>query len=122
MRIVVDAMGSDTNPVPDVEGAVMAAREWGDPIVLVGDRAAIERELAKHDTNGLKIEVVHASQVIEMTDKPAESLREKPDSSIHVGLKLVADGEADAFVTAGNTGVVLAVAMLSTLKRIRGVK
>lgn len=122
MRIVVDAMGSDTNPGPDVEGAVMAAREWGEPIVLVGDRAAIERELAQHATNGLPIEVVHASQVIEMTDKPAESLRDKPDSSMHVGLQLVADGSADAFVTAGNTGVVLAVAMLGTLKRIRGVK
>lgn len=122
MRIVVDAMGSDDYPAPDVAGAVLAAREWGDEIILVGDRARIEAELAKHNTGGLSLEIAHASQVIEMADKPTEAAREKPDSSMHVGLSIVQRKEADAFVTAGNTGGVLALATLYTLKRIRGVK
>lgn len=122
MRIVVDAMGSDDYPIPDVAGAVLAAREWGDEIILVGDRPRIEAELARHDTSGLKLEIVHASQVIEMADKPTEAAKEKPDSSMHVGLSMVQRGEADAFVTAGNTGAVLTIATLYTLKRIRGVK
>jgi glycerol-3-phosphate acyltransferase PlsX len=115
-------MGSDAHPVPDVAGAVMAARDFGEEIILVGDEARIKDELAKHQTDGLKIEVKHASQVIEMTDKPGKASREKKDSSMHVGLGLVKDGQADAFVSAGNTGGVLAVATLHTLRRIRGVK
>lgn len=122
MRIVVDAMGSDTHPEPDVAGGVAAAREYGDEIILVGDENRIKAELAKHNTAGLTITVQHASQVIEMTDKPADASRAKKDSSMHVGLGLVRDGKADAFVSAGNTGGVLAVAMLHTLRRIRGVE
>lgn len=121
MRIVIDAMGSDGYPGPDVAGAVLAAEEWNDEIVLVGDKERIQAELNKHATTGLHIEVVHASQVIEMTDKPANSATRKVDSSMHVGLELVRDGKADAFVTAGNTGSALAAAIL-TLKRIRGIK
>lgn len=120
MRIVVDGMGSDINPEPDVAGSVLAAREWGDTILLVGIPSKIEAELAKYDTSGLKIEVVPASEVIEMTDKPAESAKRKLDSSMHVGMGLVRDEKADAFVTAGNTGAALAVATLH-MKRIRGI-
>ncbi len=122
MRIVVDAMGSDNYPEPDVAGAVMAAREFGDEIILVGDEGQIQSELAKHEISDLPIDVVHASQVIEMSDKPAEASREKMDSSMHVGLNLVKDGQADAFVSAGNTGGILAVATLHTLRRIKGIK
>lgn len=122
MRIVVDAMGSDNYPKPDVSGAVMAAREFDDEIILVGDERRIEREIELHDTGGLHIEIRHASQIIEMTDKPGDASRAKKDSSMHVGLNLVRDGEADAFVSAGNTGGILAVATLHTLKRIRGIK
>jgi phosphate acyltransferase len=121
MRIVVDAMGSDAHPEPDVAGAVMAAREFGDEMILVGDEKRVKDELGRHETAGLNIRVCHAGQVIEMTDKPADASRTKKDSSMHVGLRLVRDGEADAFVTAGNTGGVLAVATLHTLRRIRGV-
>lgn len=121
MRIVVDGMGSDHHPDPDVAGAVMAAREFGDTIILVGDLAKIEAELAKHDTAGLSLQLKHAAQVIEMDDKPASASRAKKDSSMHVGMNLVKEGEADAFVSAGNTGGVLAVATLHTLRRIRGV-
>lgn len=122
MRIVVDAMGTDDNPAPDVVGGVMAARKYGEDIILVGDQAAIEAELAKHDTKGLKLHVEHASEVVTMTDKPSDILRGKPDSSMHVGLNLVKSGQADGFVSAGNTGATLAVSMLGTLKRIKGIK
>lgn len=123
MRIVVDAMGSDEHPVPDVAGAVLAAREApADTILLVGDESRLRAELAKHDTGGLDIAVVHAEQAIVMTDKPTEAAKGKPDSSMHVGLRLVQQGDADAFVTAGNTGAVLTIATLMTLKRIRGIK
>jgi phosphate acyltransferase len=122
MRIVVDAMGSDACPVPDVEGAVLAAQEFGDTILLVGDQAKIESELQKHNISGLKLEVIHAEDVIEMTDKPSVVGKGKPQSSMHVGMKLVGEGKADAFVTAGNTGAALTIATLFTLRRITGVK
>lgn len=123
MRIVVDAMGSDNHPAPDVAGAVMAAQEFKDTIVLVGDKAQIEAELAKQTTIGLSIEIHHTSQVVEMTDKPADIVKGKPDSSMHIGLQLVRDGKADAFVSAGNTGAILGVAMLRQVGvgRIAGV-
>lgn len=121
MRIAVDAMGSDNHPAPDVEGAVLAAKSLGVHIVLVGDETAVHKELARHDTTGLPIDVVHASQVITMEDKPARIAREKPESSVHVGMGLVEDGEADAFVSVGNTGAILTVATLAKLKRIKGV-
>src|SRR5260370_10430758 len=122
MRIVLDAMGSDHAPLPDVEGAVMAARESGDTIILVGDQVAIERELAKYDTKGLKLEVVHTSQFVDMHDKPSQVIRDKPDSTMTVGMQMVRDGIADAFVTAGNTGAALAISTLGALRRIPGVK
>lgn len=112
MRIVVDAMGSDTNPRPDVAGSVMAARKFGDTIILVGDKARVEAELAAHDTAGLSIEVVHAAEAIGMKDSPSAAARDKRESSMHVGMRLVHEGAADAFVSAGNTGAILAVATL----------
>jgi glycerol-3-phosphate acyltransferase PlsX len=123
MRIVVDAMGSDSYPAPDVGGAVLAAETWTDDrIILVGQADMIEEELADYDTTGLHLEVVHAAEVIAMDDEPAWAAREKRQSSMHVGMQLVRDGDADAYVSAGNTGGVLAVATLHTLRRIRGVK
>ncbi len=122
MRIVLDAMGSDAYPTPDVAGAVQAAREWRDEIILVGREETIQRELARHDTAGLKLTITPAPEVIEMEDEPAWAAREKKESSMHVGMGLVRDGAADAYVTAGNTGGALTVATLHTLKRIRGVK
>ena len=112
MRIVVDAMGSDDHPAPDVAGSVMAARKFGDTVILVGDKARVEAELAAHDTSGLSIEVVHAAEAIGMKDSPSAAARDKRDSSMHVGMRLVREGAADAFVSAGNTGAILAVATL----------
>ena len=121
MRIVVDAMGTDQNPAPDVEGSVLAAREYGETIILVGDQGRIEQEVARQDTSGLSIEIVHAPEQITMEDKPGAVGRSKPDSSMHVGMRLVQVGHGDAFVTAGNTGAALAIATLQILRRIRGI-
>jgi glycerol-3-phosphate acyltransferase PlsX len=123
MRIVVDAMGSDDHPGPDVAGAVLAARQFGDAIILVGDRPRVMAELAGQDTAGLSIDVVHAAETIGMKDSPATAARDKRDSSMHVGLRLVREGAADAFVSAGNTGAILAVATLrqTGLGRIPGI-
>ncbi|MDX2160622.1 MAG: phosphate acyltransferase PlsX [bacterium] len=123
MRIVLDAMGSDAMPMPDVEGAVMAARAFRDTtVILVGDQALIERELAKYPTTGLRLEIIHAPDVVTMDDKPSAVGKAKPNSSMHVGMNLVRDGSADAFVTAGNTGAALSIATLFTLHRIPGIK
>lgn len=123
MRIVIDGMGTDNRPTPDVEGTVLAAREYKDvSLILVGDETVLKRELDKHDTSGLAIEIIHAGEQVLMTDTPSKVMKNKPDSSMHVGTRLVKDGDADAFVTAGNTGAAHAISTLSTLKRIRGVK
>ena len=123
MRIALDAMGSDNYPAPDVAGAVLAARELGYMIILVGDEALIRAELTRQDAAGLALEVVPAAQVIAMDDKPSAVVREKKDSSMHVGMALVKSGAADAFVTAGNTGAALGIAMLRNvgLGRIPGI-
>lgn len=122
MRIAVDGMGSDNYPQPDVAGAVQAARDFGDDIILVGDQKILEAELAKHDLTGARVTIQHASQMVTMEDKPRDVVRGKPDSSMHVGMNLVKDGTAEAFVTAGNTGGALAVAMLGTLRRLPSIK
>ncbi len=122
MRIVIDAMGSDAHPKPDVLGAILAAQETGDTLVLVGDEAVVKQELSRHKYPKNQIEVVHAPEAIGMTDKPSLVLKAKPQSSMHVGMQLVKDGVADAFVSMGNTGAAHAIATLGPLKRIKGVK
>lgn len=121
MKIALDAMGSDHHPAPDVEGAVLAARELGVEIFLVGDETKVQAELGRHNHQGLPLEIVHAPEAVAMSDKPGVVGRAKPNSSMHIGMQLVTDGRADAFVTAGNTGAALAIAILHTLKRIPGV-
>jgi phosphate acyltransferase len=117
VKIALDAMGGDLAPKAIIEGAVLAARDLAVEMVLVGDREAIELELHEHRTQGLAITVEHAAQVVAMDDSPLESVLSKPDSSIHVGLELVKQGRADAFVSAGNSGAVMtaAMAILGTL-------
>lgn len=123
MKIVVDAMGTDNCPAPDVEGGVIAARDFRDTtVILVGDEARIHAELSRHDSAGLKLEVVHAPEAVTMEDKPSEVGKKKPGSSMHIGMNLVRDGAADAFVSMGNTGAQLSIALLHTLRRIPGVK
>lgn len=122
MRIVLDAMGGDFAPAVTIAGAVWAARELSEvEIILVGRQEAIRRELGKHDTRALKLVIVHASQVIEMTDKPAIAVKAKPDSSMVVGMRMLKRGEADAFISMGNTGGVYAAALFQ-LGRIPGIR
>ena len=121
MRIVLDAAGGDHAPEQPVRGAVLAARELGCQIVLVGPEAAIRAELAKHRTAGLALEVLDAPEVIEMDEHPALAVRRKTRSSHVVGLRMVRDGQADAFVSAGHSGATMAAATL-VLGRIRGIE
>jgi glycerol-3-phosphate acyltransferase PlsX len=107
-RIVVDAMGSDEFPTPDVIGAVMAAREYGIEILLVGDEVQVKHVLAAQNSEGLSIRVIHAPEMLTMQDKGMalvlKARRPNSKNSMAVGIDLVKSGEADAFVTAGNTG------------------
>lgn len=122
MRIALDAMGTDSRPQSDIAGGVLAAREFGDTIVLVGDRGRIEAELKNHDISAGQVEILHAPVDIAMDAKPTDVLKAEATSSIHVALNAVKQGDVDAFVTMGNTGAVHAIATLKTLRRIPGVK
>ena len=111
--IALDAMGSDRAPKPEVEGAIQAARRFDLPVALVGPESVIRSELARHPFSGsLPISVVHASEVIAMEDKAMQAVRAKRDSSMRVGLRLVREGQASAFITAGNTGAAMATAKM----------
>ena len=112
MRIALDAMGGDLAPKATVEGAVLAARDFGIEIVMVGDRDLLTRELAEHRVGGLKITLEHAPESVAMDASPLQSVLEQPHSSIHVGLEMVKRGDASAFVSAGNSGAVMAAAMM----------
>src|ERR1700757_92501 len=111
--IALDAMGSDRAPRPEIEGAIQAARHLGARVVLVGSEPIIKTELRRYRwTSQLPIEIVHASEVITMEDKAAQAVRTKRDSSMRVGVRLVRDGQAAGFVTAGNTGAAMATAKM----------
>ncbi|MDA8233738.1 MAG: phosphate acyltransferase PlsX [Clostridia bacterium] len=120
MRIVVDAMGGDFAPREIVDGAIEAATKYGVGIILVGQQEAIQPELARHKVEGLDLEVVHASEVIDMGEHPANAIRKKKDSSIMIGIKLVKEGRGDAFISAGNTGAAMAAALFG-YGRIKGI-
>ncbi len=111
--IALDAMGSDRAPKPEIEGAIQAARHYGVRVLLVGRDSQIRSELYRHPTAAsLPLEVVHADEVITMRDKVAQVVRAKRNSSIRVGLRLVREGVAAGFVTAGNTGAAMATAKM----------
>ena len=119
VRVVVDAMGSDHGPAEVVPGALaFAARHPRDRVLIVGDAPRIEPLLRSRPAPN--VEVVHASQVVEMTDQPALAMREKRDASILVAMDIVRRGDADAVVTAGHTGAGMAAAVLR-LGRLKGV-
>ena len=122
MRIALDAMGTDSRPLNDIAGGVLAANEFGDSIVLVGDEERIAKELRNHEIGAGAVEILHAPDSIAMDEKPTEVLKASPTSSIHIALDAVKRGEVDAFVTMGNTGAIHAIATLKTLRRIPGVK
>ncbi|GHT50116.1 phosphate acyltransferase [Endomicrobiia bacterium] len=124
MIIALDAMGGDFAPVSTVGGAILAAKESKHKILLVGPEKLIAEKMLeygkKHDAASLDIEIVNATEIIAMGEHPAKAVRQKKDSSLSVCAKLVADGKADAFVSMGNSGAVMAVALFY-LKRIDGV-
>lgn len=123
MRIALDAMGTDEAPSVEVVGAISALRTPGSDfeVILVGDSEVLEKELAQH--SGFpsdRLSIVHASQQVTPGEQPSKVLRHKPDSSIVVGLGLHKAGEADAFISAGSTGAVMA-ASIFILRPLEGV-
>jgi phosphate acyltransferase len=120
VRVALDAMGGDNAPGEIVLGAIQAAREYSMGVYLVGREDAIRAELAKHDTQGLDLPIVHTDEVIEMDEHPASAVRRKKNASMTLALQLVRDGSALGAVSAGNSGAMMA-ASLFTLKRIEGV-
>ncbi|MCA9552175.1 MAG: phosphate acyltransferase PlsX [Myxococcales bacterium] len=113
MRIAVDAMGHDTGPQIPVEAALTAALE-GTPVTLVGDEARIRQLLSALGGAAPeeRLRIVHAPDVVEMGDKPSRALRKKPEASVRVGARRVAEGLEDAFVSAGNSGAVMGAGLL----------
>ena len=114
MRIALDAMGSDEFPRPDVEGAVMAAREYGDEVLLIGDEKVVRPVLESFSPGNLPIRLIHAPEMLTMQEKglalALKAKQKEPKTSMAIGVDLVKQGKADAFVTMGNTGAAASVA------------
>jgi phosphate acyltransferase len=122
IRVALDAMGGDHAPGEIVLGAVQAAREYGFGVYLVGPEDRIQAELARHNTQGLDLPIVHTDEFIPMDEhNPAKAARNKNTSMVRA-LQLVKDGEALGAVSAGNSGAMMAAASLMTLKRLKGVE
>jgi phosphate acyltransferase len=118
--IALDAMGGDHAPRAEVEGAILAAREYDTRVLLVGLEDALQQELSRYRVGDLPIETVPATDVVTMSDSPSQAFRRKKDSSLHIAARLVRDGKAEALVSAGNTGAVMTVArfLLGTLPSV----
>ncbi len=121
MLIALDAMGGDLAPSATVEGAILARREMGIEVALIGPAEILERELRRHGSAPGGIQVVHAGEAIRMDEAPAQAVRQKRDASINVAMDMVKRGVAEAAVSAGNTGAVMASALLK-LGRIHGIE
>ena len=119
MKIILDAMGGDNAPQAVVQGALEAHAQCGADIVLVGREEAIRACLTGPLPEG--VEIVNATEVVDMCDDPATAFKRKKDSSLTVGLTMLKNGEGDAFISAGSTGALLSGATLVT-KRIRGIR
>ena len=118
--IALDAMGSDRAPKPEVEGAIQAARRFGISVALVGPEERLRAELSRHPFAPSQISIIHASEFITMDEKAVQAVRAKRDSSMRVGLRAVREGQAAAFITAGNTGAAMFAAK-TTLGALPGV-
>ncbi len=123
MKIIVDAMGGDFAPQAPVEGAINAVNEFGVDVLLVGRENAIRASMEQLGYNEIPagIEIMHTQEVVEVEDNPATVMKEKKDASMNVGLKLLKEDKADAFVSAGSTGALLSMATL-IIKRIKGIR
>ncbi len=122
MKIALDMMGGDFAPKEAVGGVGLFLAAVNDPpgLLLIGDEAKVSEQLRRHDITSPAIRIVHAPSVIDMHEHPTKALKEKPDSSIATGFRLLATGECDAFISAGNTGAMLVGAVYS-IKPIEGV-
>ena len=118
MPIVLDAMGSDDHPVPEIAAAIEFAKTTGEKVYFVGNKDVIFQHCSESDFSGLPIEIVHAEDILEMGEKAVKSTKAKPNNSMAIGLGLVKDGTAQAFVTAGNTGA----AMFNSLRKLGRIK
>ena len=123
MKIILDAMGGDYAPEAPVLGAIDAAKSYGVPITLVGRGEEILEVLKKHNIENLPqgVEIAHADEVVDMHDDPANVIRKKKNSSMVVGLRMLSEGQGDAFVSAGSTGALLSGATL-VVKRVKGIR
>jgi glycerol-3-phosphate acyltransferase PlsX len=122
MKIALDAMGGDHAPATTVEGAIEAIDGHEDlSVILVGNESGISAELARKNYSGTRLSIRHASQTVGMDDSPLTALRRKKDSSVKIAIDLVKSGEADAFVSAGNSAVVMATALV-VLGKLTGVE
>src|SRR3954465_2853714 len=111
--IALDAMGSDRAPKPEIEGAILAARNYDLGVLLVGPEEVLRAALRHHPSaRELPIEIVNATEVIGMSEKAMQAVRSKRDSTLRVGVRMVREGRAAGFVTAGNTGAAMATAKL----------
>lgn len=120
MKIVVDGMGGDNAPKSNVEGVVNAINEYNVDIIITGDKDLLEQEFSNYEFDKSKLEILHTTEVVENEDKPVKAIRSKKDSSMVVGLRLVKEGKAQAFISAGNTGAVLAGGVF-VVGRIKGI-
>lgn len=120
MKIVIDGMGGDNAPKSNVEGVVNAIKEYGVDLIITGDKDILEKEFSKYDFDRNKLEIVHTTEIIENEDKPVKAIRSKKDSSMVVALRLVKEGKADAIVSAGSTGALLAGGLF-IVGRIKGI-
>lgn len=120
MKIVIDGMGGDNAPKSNVEGVVKAIKEYDINVIITGDKDILEDEFSKYEFDRSKLEIVHTTEVIENEDKPVKAIRSKKDSSMVVALKLVKENKADAVVSAGNTGALLAGGLF-VVGRIKGI-
>lgn len=122
MKIGIDIMGGDFAPLETTQGSILALRELPAHVklVLLGDRNAILPVLKQHNVSEDAFEIIHTSEVIEMSDSPTKAFTQKPDSSLAVGFKLLKKGKLDGFASAGNTGAMMVGAMFS-VKTIPGI-
>ena len=120
IKISIDAMGGDYAPATTVEGAVLAAQEFNIPSILVGDEPRLREELLKYDYASLPIEIKHAPEVITMDESPLNIIRKKKDCSLRIAFDLIKNGDAQAVITAGNSGAAL-TASLFVLDRLNGI-
>ena len=121
MKIIVDVMGGDNAPEETVKGVMMAADELNATFILVGDKGEIERIASENNFDIRRMDIVHSETVITMEDNPISVVRGKEDSSMSVGLRMLAEGKGDAFVSTGNTGALFTGATL-IVRKVKGVQ